>query len=48
MGGAISGVLVAMLLLVGVTLFFGGFVLAPLIALGIGYLVFAFARQGGS
>jgi hypothetical protein len=47
-GGAIGGVLVAMLLLVGVTLFFGGFVLAPLIALAIGYLVFAFARQGGS
>ncbi len=34
MGSAIGGVLVAMVLLVGVTLFFGGFVLAPLIALG--------------
>lgn len=45
--GAVGAVIVAMLLLVGMTLFFGAFVLAPLGALALGYVVFATSRGGG-
>lgn len=41
--GAIWNVFAAMALLIALTLFFTGFVLAPLIILGIGYVIFTFA-----
>lgn len=42
MFGAIWNVLSAMLLLMALTLFFTGFVLAPLIILAVGYVIFTF------
>lgn len=42
MFGALWNVLAAMLLLLALTLFFTGFVLAPLIVLAVGYVIFTF------
>ena len=43
MGRAIGSVLMATLILLGLALFFIGFVLAPLIVLAVGYVLFTFA-----
>lgn len=40
--GSVVNVIAAMALLIGLTLFFVGFVLAPLIVLAIGYAIFYF------
>lgn len=45
MFGAIWHVLTAMALLIALTLFFTGFILAPLIVLAIGYVIFTFAAS---
>ncbi len=45
MGSAILNTLIAMIFLVAVAVFFGGFVLAPLILLAIGYVIFAIDRR---
>jgi hypothetical protein len=42
MAGVVLTVLGATLLMVGVTLFFAGFVLAPIVVLAIGLAVFVF------
>lgn len=41
--GALLNVLSAVLLLLGLALFFVGFVLAPLVVLAIGYVLFTLA-----
>lgn len=43
MAGALFHVLAAMLMMLGLALFFVGFVLAPLIILAVGYVLFTFA-----
>jgi len=43
MGKAIFNVLMATLIVIGLALFFVGFVLAPLIVLAVGYVLFTFA-----
>jgi len=43
MGRAIFNVLMATLIVIGLALFFVGFVLAPLIVLAVGYVLFTFA-----
>ncbi len=43
MGRALFNVLMASLIMVGLALFFVGFVLAPLIVLAVGYVLFTFA-----
>lgn len=45
MGSALLNTLIAMLLLAAVAVFFAGFVLAPLILLAIGYLIFTIDRR---
>jgi hypothetical protein len=45
MGTAILQTLIAMVFLVAVALFFAGFVLAPLILLAIGYVIFMIDRR---
>ena len=42
MMSALWNVLAATLLLIGLSLFFVGFVLAPLIVLAVGYVIFTF------
>ena len=42
MFSALWNVLAAMLLLIGLSMFFVGFVLAPLIVLAVGYVIFTF------
>lgn len=43
MGRALLNVLLVLLMMVGLVLFFVGFVLGPLIVLAIGYVLFTFA-----
>ena len=43
MGKALFNVLMATLVVIGLALFFVGFVLAPLIVLAVGYVLFTFA-----
>jgi hypothetical protein len=43
MARAFVNVLMATLMMVGLALFFVGFVLAPLIVLAVGYVLFTFA-----
>ena len=43
MGGALFSVLTSSLICIGLVLFFVGFVLAPLIVLAVGYVLFTFA-----
>ena len=43
MAGAMFNVLTATLMMLGLVLFFVGFVLAPLIVLAVGYVLFTFA-----
>ncbi len=42
MFSALWNVITAMLLLIGLSMFFVGFVLAPLIVLAVGYVIFTF------
>jgi hypothetical protein len=43
MARALFSVLMASLMMIGLALFFVGFVLAPLIVLAVGYVLFTFA-----
>ena len=43
MGRAMLNVLIVMLMMLGLILFFVGFVLGPLIVLAVGYVLFTFA-----
>ena len=43
MGRALFNVLTATAMMIGLALFFVGFVLAPLIVLAVGYVLFTFA-----
>lgn len=45
MASALFNVLAATLMMVGLALFFVGFVLAPLIVLAVGYVLFTFAAS---